>query len=180
MSMETIPLDFVIRHAHLTWCTVLYGFEKRWIAWKDVATIADTFLIEGSSDERVIELSTLSKDTAGTAGELLRSICGELHESRTLEAQRTWLLVGLLWLSANETRVSDPLSFAEDLVDDIEHPEETLRWLRVMPASGKYDPTQHSYSQNYNRLMSTWRQYLLDNAGSYLKDYASVLRASRS
>ena len=156
-----------------------YGFEKKWLRWRDLIGIADAFLASADGGFETIELATLTKVTAWKAGEFLNGLCDDIvYESGLPESRHKWLLAALLWLYEHSDHFDDPLAFAEDAVDDVDYPSDALRWLRVQPPQDGYHPREHSYEENIERLNSMWKDYLRSKASSYLKNYEAILNRS--
>lgn len=40
MSIEQTKATYFLDHAQLSWCGVLFGFERDWLNWKDVVPLA--------------------------------------------------------------------------------------------------------------------------------------------
>ena len=89
-----------------------------------------------------------------------------------------WLYFGF---REHQRFLRDPLSFAEELVDDVAfalkgRPGDAIAWLRYMPADpAEWNPTFHSREQNYNRLMDKWKSFLKQHARGHLKDFEQIL-----
>lgn len=179
VSIEQIPIEYILQHTVLNWCDIRYGFEKQWLRWRDLPIFADRCLASGELHYQAVQLSTLTKDTASEAGRLLNALCSCDHYNESLpHSQRKWLLAALLWLYEHQADYTDILAFAEDAVDDVENPSEGMDWLRILPPESGYNPLHHTYEENIDRLNSRWKAYLCSNAGSYLTNYDTILKSA--
>lgn len=189
MAFERLDEAFVQAHARLeSWCCIRFGFERKYIGIRVVAGIARKSLSSTQSDEALLaafDLSRLLDSEHEKAVSLLCVLSKEQQQDGNGDCWRLWLAVGLLWLCQHQWFLQDPLWFAEDLVDDLSSSlgrvlEGTASWIRFLPANpDKWDPDRHSFTENYERLMSEWRAFLGKHAATYLKDYQEILAACR-
>lgn len=187
MAFERLDEAFVLKHVEFRhWKCVRFGFDRNWIRARTVAAIANSFLKDDVSDEELLlafDLSSLRESDDDKAKDLLSKLCA-LESQRVdlgLECWRLWLLIGLLCLCHHQCFLRDPLSFAEELADELasaleRRPGETVAWLRYMPVDPEeWNPAFHSYDQNYARLMNKWKWFLGQHAQEYLKDFQQIL-----
>jgi hypothetical protein len=192
VAFERLDEAFILRHAHLdSWCCIKFGFGRKYISVGAVAEIAAESLSVTQSNEALLaafDLSKLEGPDHEKASELLDTLCKDERHGRHEhgDCSRLWLTVGLLWLCQHQRFLQDPLWFAEALVDDLRDLEGrplegTAAWIRFMPANPDvWDPSRHSFAENYERLMSEWRAFLDKHAATCLKDYQDILSACRT
>jgi hypothetical protein len=177
VSLELLPLEFIVEHSRLSWAAALLGFDLGWLPQDGVVSIADQHILNGEQSTDALDLATMDGKSRGWVLERLRRLSQSGKSEGELNSQRTWLLLGLLWLRAHERDFADPLSFAEGCVDDVGNPLEAITWLRFMPHGPDYNPLEHSAAENYDRLMRRWKQYLADLAPRYLVGFEELLQA---
>jgi hypothetical protein len=193
VAFERLDEAFILRHAHLSsWCCIKFGFDRKYLGVGAVAEIAGRSLSVTQSNEALLaafDLSKLEAPDYEKAAELLDALFEDERHGRCElgDCWRLWLTVGLLWLCQHQRFLQDPLWFAEDLVDDLmgslegSSLEGTAAWIRFTPANPDvWDPSRHSFAENYERLMSKWRAFLDEHAAAYLKDYQEILSACRT
>ncbi|MDR1462191.1 MAG: DUF2247 family protein, partial [Azoarcus sp.] len=145
--------------ASLSWREALWGYEHQLIGWSDVVDLAVDRL-RSDSDEREIELSCLNKSNTSRIGELLRELAASEPEKLGLMSAKKWLFLVLAWTLDNKDRADDPLAEVETIYADFDYPDEIESFVRYMPMTDGYDPSQHSRKDNENRLFENWRKYL--------------------
>ena len=75
-----------------------------------------------------------------------------------------WLYVILSWLWINRESFKDPLDEVESIYTNFDYSVEMDSFIRYMPPTVGYDPSLHSYTENINRLMKNWENYLQKGA----------------
>jgi len=159
MNLMPIPFLFIRKYVSLSWGEALWGYEHKMIGWSDVVELAKDRL-RSDSDEREIELSRLDKSSTFRIGELLRELAASEPEKLRLMSIKKWLFLVLLWTFENKDLTDDPLAEVETIYADFNYPSEIENFVRYMPATDGYDPSQHSQKDNENRLFENWRKYL--------------------
>ena len=187
MAFERIDGAFVLTHGEFrSWKCVRFGFDRKWIGVPIVAAIADSFLRSDVDEAELLlafDLLRLRESEDDETKGLLSKLCALESQGADVgvECWRLWLLIGLLWLCEHQRFLRDPLSFAEELVDDVafaleRRPGDAVAWLRYMPVDpAEWNPTLHSREQNYSRLMDKWKSFLKQHAREHLKDFEQIL-----
>lgn len=159
MSLMPIPFLFIRKHTSLSWCEALWGYERQMVGWSDIVELAKDQL-HLDSDAREVELSCLVKSDAFRVGELLRELtASEPKELESMSAKK-WLFLILAWIFENKDQIDDPLGEVETIYADFNYPSEIESFVRYMPVTDDYDPSQHSKKDNENRLFENWKKYL--------------------
>lgn len=55
----------------------------------------------------------------------------------------------------------------ESIYTDFDYPAEMDSFIKYMPPTDGYDPSLNSYTENINRLMKNWENYLQRYAVKY-------------
>ncbi|NOT59945.1 MAG: DUF2247 family protein [Acidobacteria bacterium] len=160
MSLVTVPYQFIREHVLLTWHDALWGYERQLIGWLDIVNLAEDQLCAGSDNPLEIELSGLGKSETQLIGETLRKLANIEPSEKGIDSGKIWLFLQLAWLFKNRTDVIDALGEVETIYADFDYPLEIEGFVRYMPVTDDYDPSQHSREENERRLFSKWQQYL--------------------
>lgn len=161
MTLTPIPYSFIQRHAALSWRDVLWGYDRQFIGWPDVVYIADERLLQGSDNPNEIELSCLrSAETQKVRG-FLRVLADQEPINGEGDSERKWLFLLLARLFEMRADITDPLREVERIYADFDYPSEIESFVRYMPVTEEYDPSQHTTEENNVRLFEKWEQYLL-------------------
>jgi hypothetical protein len=160
MSLTPIPSAFIKEHVRLSWHDALWGYERHLIGWSNIVDLAIDRLCEGSERRLEIELSCLGKSETQQVSELLRKLAVSEKEEKEIVAEKKWLFLVLAWLFFNKADMADPLGDVELIYADFNYPNEIASFVRYMPITDGYDPTQHSQEDNERRLFDNWKKYL--------------------
>lgn len=160
MSLTPIPYLFLRGHLRLSWRDALWGYEHQLIGWSGVVDLATDHLCEGSNDPLEIELASLTKMETYLVGDLLRKLATASPEESGTLAERKWLYLSLAWLFKNKTSIPDPLGEVETIYANFDYPCEIESFVRYMPVTDDYDPSDHTKEENENRLFENWQKYL--------------------
>ena len=159
MSLTPIPFLFIRERNSLSWRDALWGYEHQMIGWSGIVDLAKNRLCS-ASDVREIELSCLGKSETHQVGELLRELAASEPEKLGSMSVRKWLFLMLAWIFDNKAHTDDPLGEVETIYADFDYPSEIENFVRYMPVTDGYDPSQHSSEENENRLFENWKKYL--------------------
>mgnify|MGYP003575934059 CR=1 FL=1 len=159
MNLMPIPFLFIRERASLSWRDVLWGYEHQMIGWSAVVELAKDRL-RSDSDAREIELSYLGKSDISRVGELLRELAASEPETLGLMSVKKWLYLILAWTLDNKDQIDDALGEVEAIYADFDYMGEIESFVRYMPVTDGYDPSQHSRQDNENRLFENWKKYL--------------------
>ena len=157
-----IPSSFLRNRIHLSWRDVLWGYKHQMLGWSTPVDLATDRLSAGSNDSLEIELAGLQKSEAHQVGQILQKLAEKEKTTDIDLTKRKWLYLTLSWLFENRANILDPLSHVETIYADFDYPSEIKGFVKYMPATGGYNPSQHSKAENEERLFEQWRKYLLD------------------
>lgn len=159
MHLKPIPILFVQQHISLSWAEILWGYDHHFISWMDIVEVAKNRL-QLNSTEWEFELASLSKESVFRVGELIQKIVDCELEKSNKDLGERWLFLILAWVFQNRDSINDPLGVVENIYADFDYPSEIESFVRYMPASSDYDPSQHSSQDNELRLFKNWEKYL--------------------
>lgn len=157
MSSVLIPCQFIEKYIHLSWRDILWGYERQMLGWSDIVDLAKERSNAHADNPQEVELSFLGKSNTHQIGELLRKLAFVEEGS---ESKKKWLFLRLAWLFENRDDVEDCLGVVEAIYADFDYPDEISGFVRYMPSSDGYNPSQHSYDENQKRLFDRWESYL--------------------
>jgi hypothetical protein len=167
MRVFPIPIEFIIERLNLSWRDVLWGYEHQLLGWTSIVGMAKDRTLSGSDNPRELELSGLGKSETQQIGELLRELASPVGVADEASKEK-WLFLVLAWLFNNKDDIKDPLKEVESVYADFGYPDDVAGFVRYMPVTESYDPSQHSAEENESRLYANWKKYL-DTAGPRLK-----------
>ncbi|MCL5022339.1 MAG: DUF2247 family protein [Nitrospirae bacterium] len=162
MTDKQIPISFIKRRCQLSWQEAAWGYEHKFLGWKDIIELARS-LADGCSDDAIVivkELSSLDKDRVWLVGELLNKLAASEQPESDEHLRRKWLYLVLARLFDRRRDLDDPLGEVEAVYADFDYPSEIEGFVRYMPVSGTYDPAKHPVSDNESRLFMLWEEYL--------------------
>lgn len=163
MSNTLIPLQFVQSKSSLNWGDCLWGYKRELLTWKDLIQVALERVENGSSNELELELANVSKDSVWKVSELAQALTEQGGNSEEASKQN-WLFLCLAWAYENRKSIPDPLGTVETIYADFDYPSAIESFVRFLPPSDGYVPAQFSQEQNYQRLMTKWSEFLLQNS----------------
>lgn len=163
MSNTLIPLQFVQSKSSLNWGDCLWAYKRELLTWKDLIQAALERVENGSSNELEIELANVGKDSVWKVSELAHALAEQEGNSEEASKQK-WLFLCLAWAYENRESIPDPLGAVETIYADFDYPSAIESFVRFLPPSDGYVPAQFSQEQNYQRLMTKWSEFLLQNS----------------
>lgn len=163
MSDMLIPLQFVQSKSFLNWGDCLWAYKHEFLTWKDLIQVALERVENDSSNELEIELANASKDSVWKVSELALALAQQGGNSEELSKQK-WLFLSLAWAYENREKIPDPLGAVETIYADFDYPSSIESFVRFLPPSDGYDPTQFSHEQNHQHLIKQWSEFLLKNS----------------
>lgn len=163
MSDTLIPLQFVQSKSSLNWGDCLWAYKRELLTWKDLIRVALERVENGSSNELEIELANVGKDSVWKVSELAQALAEQGKNSVETSKQK-WLFLCLAWAYENREKIPDPLGAVETIYADFDYPSSIESFVRFLPPSDGYEPTQFSQEQNHQHLMTQWSEFLLQNS----------------
>jgi len=157
-----IPYLFLRNRVNLSWSDALWGYERQMIGWPVIVDLATDKIGAGSNDPFEIEIAGIQKGENHQVGELLRKLASLEHRTDKKLSQHKWLYLNLAWILENKANILDPLAEVETIYANFDYPKEIEGFVRYMPATDGYNPSQHSKSENEQRLFEKWQRYLCD------------------
>ncbi len=151
MSFTPIPFLFIRERIVLSWRDALWGYEHQMIAWSGIVDLAKHRLCSESDVREIAQTPQV--------GELFRELAASEPEKLGLMSVRKWLFLMLAWLFDQKTHIDDPLGEAETIYADFNYPSEIEYFVRYLPVTDGYEPSQHSHEENENRLFANWKKY---------------------
>lgn len=159
MSEFPIPLHFAEKKTVLNWADLLWGYRKALLTWKDLVKVAEKNIMAGSDDALEIELAGVDKESVWNVAMLAEKLAERSPSSESV-VKRKWLFLTLAWAYECRLELNDPLGRVEDVYADFDYPPEIESFVRYMPPTDGYVPSQHSMEENHQRLMGKWKEFL--------------------
>ncbi|MES2462004.1 MAG: DUF2247 family protein [Armatimonadota bacterium] len=165
----TYSTDFITKNIPLTWSDVLWGYEKQLIGWRVPIEIANVRLkTDTSFDLLEFELAGVQKDQDWKVGQIIEELSRK-EAIPKLVSKEKWLFLTLLWLYENQDSIEGSLRKVEEVYANFDYPEEIVAFVNFMGPSNGYDTTSHTLSENQNKMMENWKDYL-DKTRARLSD----------
>lgn len=166
--MSSIPTGFARQHASLNWQDWHWAFHKGLIAQDDLIQLACELIFHSEDDGALLELaSVLHEDRQHVEG-ILGNLAKSSPKLEADESEEKWLYILLAWVFHQKQHYADPLGEVERIYANFDYPEKLEPFVRYMPAKGSYDPKAHSRSENIDRMMLSWSQYLAGERSRFL------------
>lgn len=161
MTLRPLPTDFVLRYS-LSWREAVWAYDQGWIGSKVLTESATRQLASDRHNASVeVELAGLlplesirARDLAGEVASKEPPLSDEVIKSK-------WLYLILRWLFENREQAVDPFALIDELYTAFDYPAEIMPFVRYMPPEDGYDPSKHSQTENYDRKLQHWRDYLI-------------------
>jgi hypothetical protein len=144
MTETLIPLIFAQSKSTLDWGDYLWAYKHQMLTWKDLIQAAIERVKSGSTNEQELELSNVNKESIWKASELVEMLAA--------------------WAYENREENPDPLGAVEVIYADFDYPSTIESFVRYLPPSDGYNPSQFSPEQNHKRLMAKWSEFLSQNS----------------
>ena len=151
--------DEIALQIPLSWKDVLWGYEHGLIGWRAPVRLAKAK--QELDHYAEFELSTVSKDDDWKVGDLLRELAA-LEAADGTGSARKWLYLSVRWIF--ETRNSEedePLGRLAEMSADFNFPDEIAHFAHWLPRLPEYDPRAHTPSENYEKVVDLWSEYLI-------------------
>jgi hypothetical protein len=147
----------------------LWGVRRGWLSWRDIPELTTAWLESAASPlSELIELATLSKQTADEAGRLLEAVVGASGERESELSEKKWLYLALRAIWVERLEPEQALFAVSEIAcefDDFpELNEIDPQWPSLEPT---WDPGKHSVAENRRHLIEKWR-LLLKRMGEQL------------
>lgn len=146
------------------WNTVYVGLKLSLLELEEVQNYAVS-IIENTetSNEIIMELAW------GIEEQRLEESIRSLLENKDIQEdskefeleERKWRYCILKQIS-NKYSGKDILSKINDIFTHFGYPNDMMSFVNYMPTTDGYNPTEHTYEQNFNRLMNNFKSFLLD------------------
>jgi hypothetical protein len=151
--------------AHLSWHAVLFGLDKGYISWSDVASFAKMKMTESKEAvdsfwPLVDSLSRISKDNIPQLRVNLVQLADLEPQADTAVTTEKWLYVLLAKLRDEPNETGNRFAELERLYAEFDYPSVMVPFVPYMPTLDGYDASKHSYEENMDRLLANWDAYL--------------------
>ena len=159
MNSDRLSYECVNKYGPLSWREIEWGIKRELIDWDIVKDMA--FERISSESDQPNELAILSTDDPIELISAVRNLASSEPQEMETGMRSKWLRIVLAELFILRNEVADPLAEVERIYADFGYPEEIESFVRYMPASGGYDPQQHTHQENIDRLYRNWSNYVL-------------------
>lgn len=160
MTIYPISSAFVVAHAGMTWSDILHGYDRQYVGWTCPVEMAKRRVGQGIANAVERELAAVEKSNAFRAGELLRELASVERDRTPTSSSEKWLYLSLAWIYENRDAFVDPLAHVETVYADFDYPEQIESFVRYMPPTDGFDPSQHTAEECIDRLLENWTRYL--------------------
>lgn len=167
MNLYPIPADFINEKVNLSWCDIKWGYENNLLTSEIPIKKAENSLLTENYTNAELELSFLIPSESNDITPFINELCPNFKEDEYENVSQKWLYVILSWLWINRENFEDPLDEVESIYTDFDCPAEVDSFIKYMPPTDGYNPSLHSYTENINRLMKNWENYLKRCAVKY-------------
>ncbi|AQZ81975.1 hypothetical protein BUM88_10325 [Acinetobacter calcoaceticus] len=167
MNLYPIPADFIDEKVNLSWCDIKWGYKNNLLTSEIPIKKAENIVSTGSYTKAELELSFLIPSESNDITPFINELCPNFKEDEYAIISQKWLYVTLSWLWINRESFEDPLDEVESIYTDFDYPAEMDSFIKYMPPTDGYDPSLNSYTENINRLMKNWENYLQRYAVKY-------------
>jgi hypothetical protein len=151
--------------AFLSWREILFGFDKGYIKWSDVADAAKTKVTEPEdTDHLVWSLAHSLSKIDGESTPYLRANLARLADlepqADSTEMAEKWLYVLLAKIRDEPCETVNRFAKVEQLYAEFDYPHVMVPFVPYMPTLDGYDASKHSKQENMERLLANWDAYL--------------------
>lgn len=160
MYLKSIPIDFISSRVSLSWRDALWGYERQYIGWKDVVSMAENRLRHGSFNPTEIELAGCGKSEAHRVGEILGVLASSESETFSQNAPAVWLFLVLAWIYENKDTIIDPFYEVFRVYTDFDYPEEIRHFADYGPAVDENARTYRTLEENRAIFFNEWKNFL--------------------
>lgn len=160
MNLYPIPADFINEKVNLSWCDIKWGYENNLITSDLAIKKAENIVLTEIYTKAELELSFLIPSESDDIAPFINELCPNFKEDEYVITSQKWLYVILSWLWINRESFKDPLDEVESIYTNFDYPAEIESFIKYMPPMDGYDSSLHSYTENINRLMKNWENYL--------------------
>lgn len=170
MKSDLLEYDFVRKYGHLTWREAEWGLQKNLI---DLGFLNAMAIDRASSEScRLGDLDILCGGDPASMMDALSNLASSEKCVAEEDIRSKWLRIVLAHLYFNRNQVADPLAEVESIYADFDYPEEMESFVRYMPAAEGYNPQEHTYQENIDRLYENWSKYLFGGKSSDGREFA--------
>jgi hypothetical protein len=157
--MKTIPIDFISSRVSLSWRDALWGYERQYMGWKDIVSLAEDRLRQGSFNPLEIELASCGKSEAHRVGELLGGLANSEQDTEN-HIERLWLFLVLAWLYENKDDIQDPFYEVFSVYSDFDYPDEIRHFADYRPAVDEESRADRTPEESHEMFLTNWKRYL--------------------
>lgn len=151
-----IPFSYATNLVNINWNDILYAMENDYFDKASAVEYAVLLLVNGSSDERIIDLAGLNVHEI-TKEEILQKFVVKFAYRESSENKKEakekimYILLNLLY--ENRGIFEDPLKAVEIVYDDFGFPKIIANFVRYMPI-------EKNESGSETQMYEQWKNYL--------------------
>lgn len=151
-----IPFSYAANLVNLNWNDILYAMENEYFDKASAVEYAVLLLVNGSSDESIIDLAGLNVHEI-TKEEILQKFVVKFARRESSENKKEakekimYILLNLLY--ENRDIFEDPLKAVEIVYDDFGFP-------KIIEGFVRYMPTEKNESGSETQMYERWKDYL--------------------